>query len=161
MNPDNPGHTTVELRNIKWAGRSGGASRIHLGFRRYRRPRDVTPEFQQQLRDLISADLEAGRNVPANWLGEELPEDTIGFWDQAVMVRTADGTWRMGRGKWCFKMKGTGFRGIPGKPLKCPEDPNPAWSDDLASIFLWPPNVVYYWRSATPEQQQWFGRPPT
>ncbi len=159
--PDNPGYSTVELRNIAWAAGWAGASRIRLDFRVYARPSETTPEFQQQIRDHLQGLLDEGYEVPEEWLGEELPAENEGFWDSALMVRTADGTWRMGYAKWCVKMEGTGFPDVEGKPLDCPEDPNPVWSDDLASIFLFPPNTVYYWEKATPEQQQWSGRPPS
>ena len=92
-NRENPGHTTVDLRNVRWAGGWAGASRIILDFRRYENPRATTPEFQQRLREKMQQILNRGETLNAMRLQEELPEDTIGYWDTALMVRTADGTW--------------------------------------------------------------------
>ena len=160
--PANPGHSVVALRSIYWAGRFAGASRIYLEWRRYLRPGSATPEFQQYLREEIQADVEAGKNVPDLWLGDELPEETIGQWAPTVMVRTADGTWRMSYTKWCKRVGVTSFSGVPGKPVQCPEDPNPVWADAPADAELFfPPNKVYYWKKQTPAQLDYYGQPPS
>ena len=161
QNPDNPGHRIVELRNVKWAGTFAGASLVHLEFRAYREPRKADAWVQEQLRELVREALEAGRNVPDMWLGDELPEDTGGWWDNTLMVRTADGTWRFSFSYWCRKMESTTFDGVEGKPLRCPDDPNPVWSDDLFDDGLFRPSLGVYWRLATEPQRQYYGQPPS
>ena len=158
---DNPGHRTVELRNVTWGGTFAGASLIHLEFRVYREPRKATPEAQQRIKEIIRADLEAGNDVPESWQGEELPQDTGGWWDNTLMVRTADGTWRSSFSYWCRNMESTRFSSAEGKPLRCPDDPTPVWSDDLFDDLLFKPSLAVYWRQATPAQRQYYGQPPS
>ena len=160
--PANPGHAVVELRSIRWTGKFAGASRIYLEWRRYNRPREATPELQQQLREAIQGIVESGRELDEMWLGEELPEDTGGAWAPALMVRTADGTWRMSYSTWCNRIGVQSYAGVPGKPLQCPEDPNPLWADAITDmVYFFPPNKVYYWRAQTPAQLDYYGQPPS
>ena len=159
-NPDNPGHMKVDIRYAEWGGTHAAASRIHLQFNLYHNPIEVTPEFRDKLDAQIRELLEAGEAVDEIWLGEELPERVDSWWDNALMVRTADGTWRFSFTFWCLKMERTSFSGVEGKPLDCPEDPNPIWSDGLFDKRLPLPNSSYYWRSKTEAQRQHYGQPP-
>ena len=95
------------------------------------------------------------------WLGDELPDDTGGWGDNALMVRTADGTWSFSLAMWCHKQETTSFPGVPGKPLKCPDDPTPVWADSIYDLRLFAPDQVYYWQKQNEAQQQYYGRPPS
>ena len=162
LDPANPGHRVVELRSIRWTGKFAGASRIYVEWRSYSNPMASTPEFQQFLRDEIQRLVESGAELDEKWLGEELPEDTGGFWDSALMVRTADGTWRMSYTTWCYRMSVKSFAGVSGKPVQCPDDPNPLWADAITdTAIFFPPNKVYYWKGQTPAQLDYYGQPPS
>ena len=158
--PDNPGHMKVDIRYAEWGGTHAAASRIHLQFNLYHNPIEVTPEFRDKVNAQIRELLESGEDVHEIWLGEELPERVDSWWDSALMVRTADGTWRFSFTFWCQNMESTSFQGVEGKPLDCPEDPNPIWSDGFFDKRFPLPNSSYYWRSKTEAQRQHYGQPP-
>ena len=116
---------------------------------------------QQLLREEIREARDEGVDLEEMWLGDELPDDTGGWWDNALMVRTADDTWRFSFAMWCHKIETTSFPGVEGKPLKCPDDPTPVWADSIYDLRLFAPNQVYYWQNQNEAQHQYYGQPPS
>ena len=159
--PANPGHYVAEVRDIRWAGRFPGASLISAEFRIYSLPGLAPPDIQAQAKEMIQEMVDAGGDIPEWVLGEQLPTEPpppeVGFWDRMLMVRTADGTWRMSYPMWCFSMQST----VQYESLECPDDPNPVWSDSIWDFDLYPPNDMNFWLNATLEQREYRGVPPS
>ncbi len=161
FDPANPGHYLAEVRNVRWAGMFAGAARISAEFRLYARPGLAQPEMQVLARAKIGEQVDQGSDVPEGALGEELstgpPPPDQGFWDRMMVVRTADGTWRMSYPMWCFSME----RKTKYESVSCPDDPNPVWSDSIWDFDLYPPNHLSFWLNATPRQRENRGVPPS
>ena len=161
FDPANPGHYLAEARNVRWAGRFAGASMISAEYRLYALPGLAPPDMQVKARAKIQSQVEQGLDVPEWALGEELPTEPpppeVGFWERMLVVRTADGTWRMSYPMWCDSMKSI----IRFESISCPEDPNPIWSDSIWDFDLYPPNDHNFWLNATAEQKKYRGVPPS
>ncbi len=161
FDPANPGHYLAEARNVRWAGRFPGASMISAEFRLYARPGLAPPEMQVLARAKIQEQVEAGAKLSDWALADELPTEPpppeVGFWDRMMVVRTADGTWRMSYPMWCFSME----RKTLYESVSCPDDPNPVWSDSIWDFDLYPPNHLDFWFNATPKQREYLGVPPS
>ncbi len=160
FDPANPGHYLAEVRNVRWAGLFPGASMISAEFRLYARPGLADSDMQERARAKIQEQVDAGLDVPEWALSGELPTGPPppheGFWDTMMVVRTADGTWRMSYPMWCFSMELKVHYA-----LSCPDDPNPVWSDSIWDFDLFPPNHLDFWLNATPEQRRYLGIPPS
>lgn len=161
FDPANPGHYVAETRNVRWAGRFAGASMISAEYRIYARPGLASPEIQELARQEIRGQVEEGVELSEWALSDELPTGPPppdeGFWDTMLVVRTADGTWRMSYPMWCFSME----RKTLYQSVTCPADPNPVWSDSEWDFDLYPPNHLDFWLNATAEQRGYLGTPPS
>ena len=88
--------------------------------------REFTPEEQEgkvrHYRDIAAR----GFHVLSEYLGDEqLLSDLFWSWYRALLVRTADGTWRMSYRAVCHWYQGVNLA----KRLLCPDDPNPHFPD--------------------------------
>ena len=135
---------TVEVANIKWAGTWPGASMIHLEFRIVHPDREMTEDERQSAIRYYAAEIAQGKDVkPKNARGDL----TLGFawrWESALMVRTADGTWRMSYRSFCrwYQVFGTGDQ----PKYLCSDDPTPHFPDsDLYDEDLYPPSHPRYY----------------
>lgn len=161
FDPANPGHYLAEARNVRWAGRFPGASMISAEYRLHARPGLAPPRTQALARLEMQGLVESGADFPEGSLADELPTEPpppeVGSWDGTLLVRTADGTWRVSYPMWCFSMgRKTIFESV-----RCPDDPNPVWSDSMWDFDLYPPNHLDFWLNATPDQRNYRGTPPS
>ena len=131
---------TVESRQLQWMGAWAGASMIRLEYRMIFPDRPLTPEEKAIILSHRRKLAEQGYDVSL-----EVPDNAGGAspWDNALMVRTADGTWRMSYRSFCRRMDTTINLTVD---FRCPDDPTPHFPDsDLYDRGIMPPNMVLYY----------------
>ena len=136
--------STVEVRNMKWAGNWPGASMVYLEFRIVHPDRKPTEEERQGGIRYLAGVIARGSDIsPEKARGDF----TMGFawrWESALMVRTSDGTWRMSYRSFCRWYQVFTTTEQPG--FLCPDDPTPHFPDsDLYDKNLYPPNHPRYY----------------
>lgn len=120
----------TEVRNMTWAGRWPGASMIHLEWKPLYVEREFTPEEQAAKVRYYQNLQQIGVDVSAEWLGDEqLLSDIHWRWKRALIVRTADGTWRMSYRSVCYLYESLNLDFREEGRLLCPDDPNPHFPD--------------------------------
>jgi len=134
------------IQDVYWAGHWPGASMIHIEWSLAYPQREFTPEEQEAKVRNFQDLKERGYDVPDEYLGDEQILYDIGWsWKKALVVRTADGTWRMSYRAVCYWYQSIALEEL----LLCPEDPNPHFPD---SVFfdneLYPPSHKLYYRDS-------------
>ena len=135
---------TTEIRNIKWAGNWPGASMIHLEYRNVHPDREMTEDEWAGAERYFTGLAARGENIGPKY---ERGEYTLGFawwWESALIVRTADGTWRMSYRSFCRFYQIIWV--VDQSPFLCPDDPTPEFPDsDLYDKNLQPPTHPRYY----------------
>ena len=136
----------THIREVVWAGRWPGASMIYLEWVPSYPQRELTPEEQEaKVRHFRNIE-QQGYEVPSEYFGDEqLLSDLTVAWRRALMVRTADGTWRMSYRSVCdwYAVRNLADRGR----LLCPDDPNPHFPDSaLFDYDIYPPSHKNYFQ---------------
>ncbi|MCE2528181.1 MAG: hypothetical protein J4G00_11745 [Actinomycetia bacterium] len=147
---------TTAIRNVRWVGNWPGASMILLEYQNTHSDRELTAEERADAMEYFGDLAEQGIAVEPRFLEGDF---TLGFswpWESALMVRTADGTWRMSFRSFC------GFHRtlhVVDQPrLLCPDDPTPHFPD--SSFYdrdLWPPNHALYYDDPRSDDSPRFG----
>ena len=156
---------TTKVRNVRWAGNWAGASMIYLEYQNTQADRELTREEKQDAISYFTGLEEQGISVDSRFLQGQF---TMGFawdWNSTLMVRTADGTWRMSYRSFCRFHRTLNVVDQP--QFLCPGDPTPHFPDsDFYDRDLWPPNHVHYY--SAPRQansprlnHQYVGVPPS
>ena len=156
---------TTKVRNVRWAGNWAGASMIYLEYQNTQADRELTREEKQDAISYFTGLEEQGISVDSRFLQGQF---TMGFawdWNSTLMVRTADGTWRMSYRSFCRFHRTLNVVDQP--QFLCPGDPTPHFPDsDFYDRDLWPPNHVHYY--SAPRQAnsprlnpQYVGVPPS
>ena len=135
---------TAEFKDARWVGGWPGASIIKLEYRAVYPDWTLTPELRATLMAHHRELADQGFDIPQEWL--EGNYDTKGGtdpWDNALMVRTADGTWRMSYRSFCRKLATTINLLVD---YECPDDPTPHFPDsDMFDKGIQPPNTLLYY----------------
>lgn len=147
---------TTAIRNVRWAGNWPGASMILLEYQNTHTDRELTADERAAAIEYFKGLAEQGIAVESRFLEGDF---TLGFswpWESAMMVRTADGTWRMSFRSFC------GFHRtlyVMDQPrFLCPSDPTPHFPDSsLYDQDLWPPNHALYYDDPRQENSPRFG----
>ena len=117
---------TVNVRNMRWAGNWPGASMIYLEYQLAWADREMTDEERQGGIRYYTLGAERGYGRPELLRGEfDLARDR--FYDSALMVRSADGTWRLSYRTFCRYAQIAITLEQP--RYLCPDDPNPHFPD--------------------------------
>ena len=134
----------IFIRDIKWAGQWPGASMISLEWKNAYPQREFTPEEYEARVRYRNYQVEHGYDVVDNYLDLSLRE--VGWkWDQVLIVRTQDGTWRMSQRSFCWWYEKV-IR-IDQEKLLCPEDLNPHFPDSARFDHdIYPPNHKNYYQ---------------
>ena len=135
---------TVEFKDERWVGGWPGSSMIKLEYRAVYPDWTLTPELRDALVAHQRELADQGFDIPQEWLeGNFSTEGGADPWDNALMVRTADGTWRMSYRSFCRKLAITINLLVD---YACPEDPTPHFPDsDLFDKGIQPPNTLLYY----------------
>ena len=156
---------TTKVRNVRWAGNWAGASMIYLEYQNTQADRELTREEKQDAITYFTGLEEQGISVDSRFLQGQF---TMGFawdWNSTLMVRTADGTWRMSYRSFCRFHRTLNVVDQP--QFLCPGDPTPHFPDsDFYDRDLWPPNHVHYYSDPRQEHSprlnpQYVGVPPS
>ncbi|MDE0234785.1 MAG: hypothetical protein OXM62_07235 [bacterium] len=133
-------------REVYWAGHFPGASMIHLEWYPSYADRPFTPEEQAAKTRFYRNLRDRGYNVPPEYLGDKQTLGNIGWsWAKALIVRTADGTWRMSYRAVCYRYHSLALE----QRLLCPDDPNPHFPDSAwYDAGLHPPSHKFYYQDA-------------
>ena len=94
MGEDGRSRVTVNVQDVRWAGYWPGASMIYLEYQLVWADREITEEERQGGIRYFTLLAEQGYSVGTELLRGEIDFGRTRFWDAALMVRTADGTWR-------------------------------------------------------------------
>lgn len=147
---------TTAIRNVRWAGNWPGASMILLEYQNTHADRGLTADERADAIEYFDGLAEQGITVESRFLQGEF---TMGFswpWESAMVVRTADGTWRMSFRSFC------GFHRtlyvVDQPQFLCPGDPTPHFPD--SSFYdqdLWPPNHAFYYDDPRRDNSPRFG----
>ena len=135
---------TVNVRNMHWAGNWPGASMIYLHYQLVWADREMTEEERQGGIRYFTLSAEHGNDKSPELLRGEFDMAHERFYDSALMVRTADGTWRLSFRTICryYEIQNT----YEQPRFLCPDDPNPHFPD--SSIYdhdiYSPKNPRYY-----------------
>ena len=131
-------------RDVDWVGHWPGASMIHVEWNFTYPQREFTAEEYQARVRYRDAQLERGANVVDHYLDLSLGE--VGWkWAKALIVRTADGTWRMSYRSICWWYEAVIT--IDRDKWLCPDDPNPHFPDSAwFDLDIYPPNHAYYYQ---------------
>ena len=130
-----------------WAGHFPGASIIHVEWNLFYAQRASTPE-EQEAKDRNYRELEGiGVTIPDRYWGDGVTLGDIGWsWYRALIVRTADGTWRMSYRAVCHWYQGVNLA----KRLLCPDDPNPHFLDSVwFDSDIYPPSHKNYYQDSS------------
>ncbi|MCQ3804132.1 MAG: hypothetical protein KTV45_08515 [Acidimicrobiia bacterium] len=141
---DSRGNGGSQIRSVYWAGHFPAASMIHVEWNPFYTDRAFTPE-EQAAKDRYYRDLQnRGFDVPDEYFGDELGLNDTGWgWDKALIVRTADGTWRVSYRAVCYWYQSIPLR----ERLLCPDDPNPHFPDSaFFDADLYPPSHKTYYQ---------------
>lgn len=156
---------TTKVRNVRWAGNWPGASMILLEYQNTHADRELTDQERRDAIDYFTGLAEQGVNVESTFLQGDF---TLGFawpWESALMVRTADGAWRMSYRSFC-QFHQTLYV-VDQLRFLCPGDPTPHFPDsDFYDRDLWPPNHVLYYDDPRQEDSprlggRYIGVPPS
>ncbi len=156
---------TTKVRNVRWAGNWAGASMIYLEYQNTQADRELTREEKRDAITYFTGLEEQGISVDSSFLQGQF---TMGFawdWNSTLMVRTADGTWRMSYRSFCRFHRTLNVVDQP--QFLCPGDPTPHFPDsDFYDRDLWPPNHVHYYSDPRQENSprlnpQYVGVPPS
>ncbi len=155
----------TNVRNVRWAGNWAGASMIHFKYQNVHPDRELTEKERQDAISYFTGLSEQGIDVDSRFLRGRF---TMGFawdWKNALMVRTADGTWRMSYRSFCQFHR---TLHVVDQPLfLCPGDPTPYFPDsEFYDRDLWPPNHVHYYSDPRQESSprfnaKYLGVPPS
>ena len=120
--------TTVKVRTMYWAGRWPGASMIYLEYQPVLANRELTDEERQGVIRWYTARADRGESISPRYLQGNITFDQVRFpWYRALMVRTADGTWRLSYRAFCYHVD---FLIVAEQPqFLCPDDPTPHFPD--------------------------------
>ena len=117
---------TVNVRDMRWAGNWPGASMIYLEYQLAWADREMTDEERQGGIHFYTLAAERGYGRPELLRGEfDLANDR--FYDSALMVRAADGTWGLSYRTFCRFAEIIITLEQP--RYLCPDDPNPHFPD--------------------------------
>ena len=152
--PVSRSHGYTYIRNVEWAGNWAGASMIHLEWNVRYTDRAFTPEETQARIELYNTLVEQGYRVHENYrsidkyLSEDLTLGDVWFaWEPALIVRTADGTWRMSYRSFCWWHERITLNDR--ERLRCPADPTPHFPDSaFFDSDIYPPNHTFYYQDA-------------
>ncbi len=138
------GYTYVQ--DVDWAGHWPGASMIHLEWTLGYADREFTAEEKAAKTRYYDTLVDRGYDVPDHYLRDDLTlADVFWAWTRALIVRTADGTWRMSYRSVCYWYKAVIT--IDRDRLVCPDDPNPHFPDSaFFDIDIYPPNHKNYYQ---------------
>ena len=154
----------IYISDVKWVGYWPGASMIHLEWNLRYPQREFTPE-ENEARFLFHNTLvKRGYRVPDKYLSDELTLDKVTRgWSRALVVRTADGTWRMSQRSFCSWYERKIMINRP--KLLCPDDPNPHFPDSHRSdAGIHPPSHKNYYQDSLGNPRstgQYLGIPPS
>ena len=154
----------ILIRDMKWAGNWPGASMIRLEWKNVYPHRPFTAEENEARILYYNTLVERGYDVPDHYLRDELTllEVNLG-WDDALVVRTADGTWRMSQRSFCSWYERKIM--INRDKLLCPDDPTPHFPDSVFSdTNIHPPSHKFYYqnnRGNAPRDDRYLGVPPS
>ena len=145
------GVASIETETLEWKGSFAQASMILARFRVVRPVRDLTEEEREAAIRYYEWRVAQGRDVSPDRLRGEFQVGGPGSWDDTLMVRTADGTWRVSYSYFCHRMDHTFpfFPDyVPEHTLRCPDDPTPNFPDSplLTDRNLSAPNTVLFYR---------------
>lgn len=147
----------VEVQSVRWAGTFPGASMAVVEYRSGWLPLEMADE----LRQAITAD----HDLMVEYLSEKYPDYTpqpdgaewwIRFFEEGglgeqvndvLMVRSADGTWRLSYREFCTRWIITNTWSPPlADRVVCPPDPTPWFPDSpIFDRYLEPPNHIWYY----------------
>ncbi len=117
---------------------------IYLEWNSSNPQREFTPE-EIEAKDRHYRDLmERGFTIPDRYWGDGITLSEM-FWDwhKALMVRTADGTWRMSYRSFCYWYASVNLA----DKLLCPDDPNPHFPDSAwFDSGIYPPSHKNYYQ---------------
>ena len=118
---------TVNTRDVRWAGYWPGASMIYLEYQLVWADREMTEDERQGGIKFYTRAVEEGYDVGPEKLRGDFTLGKTRFWGSALMVRSADGTWRVSYRSFCrFAQTYIVFE----QPkLLCPDDPTPHFPD--------------------------------
>ncbi|MDE0234540.1 MAG: hypothetical protein OXM62_05995 [bacterium] len=118
---------TVNVQNMHWAGYWPGASMIYLEYQLVWANREMTEEERQGGIRLYTLGVEQGYDIEPERLLGEFDLSNTRFWESALMVRAADGTWRVSYRSFCrYAQIQITFE----QPrFLCPDDPTPHFPD--------------------------------
>jgi len=118
---------TVNVQNMHWAGYWPGASMIYLEYQLVWADREMTEEERQGGIRYYAALAEQGYNIRSENLQGEFDLAHTNPWESALMVRTADGTWRVSYRSFC---RYAHIQLLADQPrFLCPDDPTPHFPD--------------------------------
>ena len=153
------------MRNVRWAGNWAGASMIHLEYQNTHADRALTIAERDDAITYFTGLRDQGVTVEDRFVEGDF---TLGFswpWQSALMVRTADGTWRMSYRSFC-QFHAT-LNVVDQPRFSCPGDPTTHFPDsDFYDRDLWPPNHVLYYNDPRQENSprfndEYLGIPPS
>ena len=133
---------TVVIRDAKWSGGFAQASMILAESRVVWPERELTDEEREAAIAAYQAIADSGQYIPERFLQGDFKIGGEGLWDHALIVRTADGTWRMS-----YRSSARYFDLTLitlGSPY--PDDPTPHFPDsDIFDLEIEPPNKLGYY----------------
>ena len=134
------------IRNVEWAGNWPGASMIYLEWNLRRPQRAFTAEENEARLEHFNTLVEQGLLIRDKYLSEDLTlGETFDAWEPALIVRTADGTWRMSYRSFCWWHETARF--THREPPRCPADPTPHFPDSaFFDTGIYPPNHSFYYQ---------------
>lgn len=135
----------IRDEEMKWAGRWPGASMIILEWYPIFEKRPFTPEEQEAKVRYFQYLADLGLNVRPEELGDEQLLSDIGHgWQPALVVRMADGTWRVSYRSVCWWYWSVDMG--EDEPLLCPDDPTPHFPDSAwFDHDIYPPSHKHYY----------------
>ena len=133
------------IREVEWVGNWPGASMIYLEWNSRYPEREFTPEDIEAKDRYYRGLVERGFPVPDEFWGDGITLfELFWSWHKALMVRAADGTWRMSYRSFCFWYASVNLA----DQLLCPDDPNPHFPDSVWFDFdIYPPSHKNYYQN--------------
>ena len=151
------------IRDVKWVGHWPGASMVLLEWNISYPKREFTPEENVARLVYYSTLVDRGYDIPDKYLRNDLALDQVFWaWADALVVRTADGTWKMSQRSFCSWYERHAM--IHRDKLMCPDDPTPHFPDsDRYDTGIHPPSHKTYYQEnrGNTRSLNYLGVPPS
>lgn len=139
----------IEVQSIRWAGSFPQASMVLIEYRSGRQPREMTDELRQAIiadHELYVEHFPDGESLfTPEWAIRFLEEGGLGLVNEALAVRTADGTWRLSYRQFCKRWITSSSWSMPDKVI-CSADPTPWFPDShIFDRYIDAPNHIWYY----------------